>query len=80
MHCLQSSADLPNAAPTQEALEVLARVREALPRLREASDLAIDKQPSDNLDIMYSVARSLSGEFLTGNSDEKLSSAHSDAD
>ena len=26
------------AAPAQEALEVLARVREALPRLREAAD------------------------------------------
>lgn len=52
------------AAPAQEALEVLARVREALPRLREAADLAIDKQPSDNLDILYSMSRSLSGELL----------------
>ena len=44
---------------------MLARVRGALPRLREASDVSFDKQPSDNLDIIFAASRSLSGEPST---------------
>ena len=61
---MQSSADMSKAAPTPEAMEVLARVREALPRLREASHMTFNKQQSEDLDILFAPPRSLSGELL----------------
>ena len=64
---LQSSADMSNAPPTLEAMEVLARVREALPRLREAADFDLEKQSSENLDLVFAASRSLSGEPIIPN-------------
>ena len=57
----QASADM-SPATSVEALEVLARVREALPPLREASDVGIVSQHSENLDAMASASRSFDGE------------------